>query len=349
MNEKLYAVYFQPEEWLAFRENRRFNPGDSAKSIFPSLFPFYGAVRTALLRLYGVELKYHRKPALSEELSKKIGDETNPGVIKLYGPFVYSEQSGEKKHYFPAPRNIYKYNSEYRIMQYFDASIDLEDLRVGLAWIPEHDGVEEATENYIELEELLKLQSKERFTLSRPTNFQIETRLGIALESSQKKSQEGMIYTISTYRFKDGGFFMLTDSEQTVSEISKIQGVFLGSKQRWCNVKVEPFKHNVFKRIETERVAISLVTPAIYEGGIVPKGAKFADVNIKAIAAGRKMAISGWDFAAGRPKPVYQAVSPGTVYYLDKAPESDESIINQSFYSQFGFGKFVYIPYELYE
>ncbi len=345
MNE-LYAVYFQPEDWLAFRENRRFNPGDTVKSVFPSPFPFYGAVRTALLKKYGVKLNYHQKVDLSRDLIEKIGDENDPGMIRLFGPFLYSEQHGEKKHYFPAPKNVYKHGSVYKIMRYFDTEVELDDLKLGLAWIPEYDNVQEAEEKYIEARELIKLQSGESFVLCNPENFEIESKLGVALEKSQKKAQEGMIYTMAFYRFKDGGFFMLTDSQKTVEELSKIDGVFLGSKQRWCSLKIESFSHNIFKRIESKEIAIELITPAIYDNGIVPKEGRFGEVKIKAIAAGKKIAISGWDYASGKPKPICQAVSPGTVYYLEKIPEDDENIIKQSFYNQFGFGRFVYIPFK---
>lgn len=142
---------------------------------------------------------------------------------------------------------------------------------------------------------------------------------------------------------------MLTDNQQTVEELCKIDGVFLGSKQRWCDIKIEKLPHNIFQRIQNEKVAVELITPAVYGNGIIPKEGKFGDISIKAIAAGKKMAVSGWDYASGKPKPMHHAVSPGTVYYLEKIPENDETIVNQSLYSQFGFGRFVYIPYKLFE
>lgn len=363
MNEKLYAVYFEPEDCLAFRESRRFNPGDTAKSVFPSPFPFYGAVRTALLKEYGIELQYHKKPILPQELLKKLGDETQPGVIKLIGPFIFSESNGKKKHYFPAPKNVYAYKVRkdgtekivYETMRLFNEDVRVENLQLGLAWVEEEETIETG-ENYIELEELVKLQSGQNFTLCKASNFVEETKLGIALEKSEKRASEGKLYTLRMYRFKNGGFFMLTDSEETVQEISKIKGVFLGSKQRWCSVKIEPFEKNIFQRINSKNVAIMLLTPAIYSNGIAPEGLSFDGIKIRAIAAGKKIVVSGWDYASGKPKPIYHAVSPGTVYYLDKTPpekyetnktlQGDEIIIKQSLFSEFGFGHFVYLPYE---
>lgn len=347
MKKKLYAIYFEPEDWLAFRESRRFNPGDTARTVFPSPFPFYGAIRTMLLKKYGVKLEYHQKPNLSQELLRKIGDENQPGIIKLYGPFVYSESEGKRKHYFPAPKNVYKCeNGGYKTMHLFDAKIELNCFEIGLAWIPEVEGIKEVTESYIELEELRKLQSGQSFVLCHAPNLIEEVKTGIALEESVKKTKEGMLYFLRMYRFKNGGFFMLTDSEETVNEISKIEGVFLGSKQRWCKVKIEPFEEDIFQRVESKNIAMMLLTPAIYDGGIVPKEGKFDDAIVKAIAATKKTVVSGWDYASGKPKPICHAVSPGTVYYLDKLPKDDETVLKQSYYNEFGFGRFVYIPYE---
>lgn len=353
MNERLYAVYFEPEDWLAFRESRRFNPGDTVRSVFPSPFPFYGAIRTALMKKYGVKLQYHEKPSLSPELLEKLGDEEHPGVIKLIGPFIFSEVKGERKHYFPAPKNVYACKEKtdcaekivYKKMRLFDAKILVENCQMGLAWIEEEEVIETG-DSYIELEELVKLRLGQSFTLCKVENFEEEIKLGIALEGFEKKAKERMLYTMRVYRFKNGGFFMLTDDERTVEEISKIDGVFLGAKQKWCRVRVEPFNGDIFKRIPSEKVAVSLVTPAIYDGGIIPKGGTFGDAKIKAIAAGKKIVVSGWNYTSGKPKPIYHAVSPGTVYYLDKFPERDEDIIERSLFSKFGFGYFVYIPYE---
>lgn len=342
----LYAIYFEPEDWLSFREVRRFGPSDITKSVIPSPFPFYGAIRTALMKKYGVELEYHKEPKLPEELKKKLGDTNDPGIIKLYGPFVYSEENGKKKHYFPAPKNVYKKQDEYKTMVLSQHVAKIEDLELQLAWIPEITDVSEAEEPYIELQELRKLQKGEPFQLCKPENYKQETKIGIGLQKEQKATREGLIYSMTTYRFKNGGFFMLTDSEKTVEEVNKLDGVFLGSKQRWVKVKVEPFPENIFEKINSENVAIMLLTPAIYKNGIVPENSSFGSTKILGISAGRKIPISGWDYANGRPKELHHAVSPGTVYYLDKQPMSESEIINASKLNNFGFGKFIYLPYK---
>lgn len=341
----LYAIYFEPEDWLSFREVRRFGPSDITKSVMPSPLPFYGAIRTALMQKYGINLKYHEKPILSEELKRKLGDENDPGIIRLYGPFIYSEESGQKKHYFPAPKNVYKKKNIYKAMVLSQHKEEIEGIELHLVWIPEITDVSEAEEPYIELQELRKMQRGEPFRLCEVGNYQQEYKIGIGLQNDLKLAKERMIYFMTTYRFKNGGFFMLTDSEETIREVEKLDGVFLGSKQRWARIKIEPFPENIFERADSENVAIMLLTPAIYKNGIVPENGSFGNIKILGIASGKKVPISGWDYANGRPKELHHAVSPGTVYYLDRAPVSQSEIINASKLSKFGFGKFVYLPY----
>ncbi|MGC9797403.1 type III-B CRISPR module-associated protein Cmr3 [Fervidobacterium riparium] len=342
---KLYAIYFEPEDWLAFREIRRFGAGSAAKSTFPSPLTFYGAIRTALMKLYGIQLSYHKKPDLGK-YQELLGDDNSPGKIKLFGPFIYSEESGKRKHYFPAPKNVYVKSKKYKVMKLLEYETRVgEHIFKGLPWIPEVKDVDAPDKSFIELNELEKLQHNEEFQLENPENYVVETKLGIALDDD-KKTKEGMLYALSIYRFKNGGFFMLTDSEETKNEIEKLDGVFLGAKQRWARVFVEELETTVFDEPNFENIAAMLITPAIYDGGIVPKDLKFGNAEILTVAGGRKMGISGWDYMNGRPKTLHHAVSPGTVYYLSHKPSLRDSVSNKSKLNLFGFGKCIYIPYE---
>lgn len=342
----LFAIYFEPEDWVAFREVRRFNPAGNVRSVIPTSLPFYGAIRTAIMARHGVQLHYHKEPKLTEELKDLIGDRDNPGKIKLYGPFVYSQEKHSRKHYFPAPHNVYKKDGAYKLMLCSPFEETVEGHRLNLAWIPELTNVEEADEPYIELEELKKLREGKEFRLEKPKNYEVEVRTGIALESGAKHVREGMIYTMSTYRFKNGGFFVLTDSEVTASEVSKLDGVFLGGKQRWARVFVEDFKYNLFSDIASENAAALMLTPAIFDGGFIPKDGKLGGVKIKAVVGARRYVVSGWDLTSGQPKMIYHAVSPGAVYYLDGKPSNYSEASKTSQLYQFGFGIFTLIPYK---
>ncbi|ANE40717.1 hypothetical protein IM42_00485 [Fervidobacterium sp. SC_NGM5_O18] len=353
MSKEYYFVYFEPEEWIAFREVKQFGSGSYAQTVYPSPYPFYGAVRSAILKAHGIELQYHKKPNIPKQLQELVGDENNPGRIKLIGPFIYSEENGQKKHYFPAPKNVYlkqdNGEKQYKRMQYFEIETKVGNFTLkGLAWIPEMTNIEPVEEAYIELRELEKYKQGQSFKLSSPKNFIIESKVGIALEKDYKKVKESMLYTMNVYRFKNGGFFMITDSEETVQELTKLEGVFLGAKQRWARISVEKVTTTLFDKLENtnhEQTAIMLITPAIYDEGIAPYDLKFGNSQILAIASGKRMVISGWDYAFGRPKPIYHAVASGTVYYLDSIP-SETEVITKSKHNLFGFGSFIYTTYE---
>jgi len=351
---KLWAVCFEPEDWLAFREARRFNPSDRVESTLPSAFPFYGALRTAILKkLRGSSLD-PRKIELSEEEKEVIGNSEKAGALSFFGPFIFEKAKDGEKYYLPAPKNIYVLEERDQKRRFktmpvlkLQEKIEVGHLKLDLAWIPEFEGAEEAKGDYIELKEMERLRRGEEFKPAKPENFSKETRLGIALESDSKHAAEGMIYTFTYYRFKNGGFAMFTDDERTLELIRKNNieedGVFLGAKQRWAKVSIKELETEVFEPLEG-KTSISLVTPAIFkEGGIAPESGKFEDVNIVAITGKKKTVISGWDLANNRPKPIYHAASPGTVYYL-KAPLNRDSISEK--FSDFGFGRFVYMRWE---
>ncbi|MGC9771001.1 type III-B CRISPR module-associated protein Cmr3 [Fervidobacterium islandicum] len=353
MSKNYYFIYFEPEDWVVFREVKRFEAGGFAQATYPSPLPFYGAIRSALLKLHGVELRYHKRPEIPEKLRELVGDENHPGKITMFGPFIYSEENGKKRHFFPAPKNVYKKNGKLKKMEYFEYETKISEITLpGVTWIKEITNVEQPEDPFIELEQLERFQIGEDFILENPRNYVVEPKVGVALESGKKQVKESMLYTINTYRFKNGGFFMITDSEETKNAVEQLEGVFLGGKQRWARIHIETVKTKIFElgkeHFNDVNVGVMLLTPAIYDGGIVPKELSFGSAKILAVACGRKMIISGWDYMYGKPKPIYHAVSPGTVYYLDKFV-SESEILHKSKLNLFGFGRFIYFKYEKFD
>jgi len=384
---KMTAVYFEPEDWLVFREIRRFNPSDRVESIFPSPFPFYGALRSALLRKWGVKLKYAKSPEISDEQREILGNANNAGKLRLFGPFIFERDGdGNVRHYFPAPKNIYKVTDhckkEYKEMpvlmldkkveadelkldlawkpEYNGASeaesafielneVEVDELKLDLAWKPEYNGASEAESAFIELNEFERLHRGESFTLDGPRGLRTENQIGVGLETDMKHVKEGMIYSITRYRFVDGGFFMLTDDEETLELLKGIDGVFLGGKQRWANVKFCEMETHIFEPVDLNRpVAVSLLTPALFDGGIAPKSGQISNKQIVAIVGAKKVAISGWDLENNTNKPIYHAAAPGSVYYLNGSLDTGATL-QESDLTDFGFGKVAFMSWEYFK
>jgi len=327
---KLWAIYFEPEDWVGFRETRRFSFSDRVESVFPSSFPFYGAVRTALLM---------------KNQKFDPGNAERAGDIRMFGPFVFKNTPEGRKHYFPLPRNIYKTDSGYRVTPIVEIDGGY------LPWKPEYrmDSKESMSGGLIELGDLELLRSNTqgvcKFDLvSTEKIFKKETHIGIAFEENRKKAKEGMIYSISSYRFPNGGFFMLTDDERTVELVSKLDGVFLGMKSRWAAVKVGEVNTTAFEPPDYENVAVALITPAVFDGGGMPKDRTILGKKVLTTAGIRKLVVSGWDLCKNRPKKIYHAVSPGAVYYLEGKVSGH--VLNESKFTDFGFGRCVFMKYE---
>ncbi len=72
-----------------------------------------------------------------------------------------------------------------------------------------------------------------------------------------------------------------------------------------------------------KRWKVTLLTPAIFDGGALPASRTLAGLPIVAAVVPRPEVLSGWDFAArrgdkwGAPKPTRRAVPAGSVYWLD--------------------------------
>jgi len=356
---KRWAIYFEPEDWLAFRENRRFSASDRVESRFPSPFPFYGALRTALMKSWGVKLPYGSMAHLTSTQQAIIGNAENAGKLRLFGPFIFEYDAidgSTLKHYFPAPKNIYCATKEraktYKTMPLIElddpdkALLCSDGLQVTcLPWEPEFEGAQEADAGYIELKDLENLRRGEAFVLSKPKIY-IESRFGIGIEKEAKRASRHLLYTLTFYRFDHGGFFMLTEDEETVDLIDKarIDGVFLGSKQRWAKLYIRELETAALNPSPFgENTAISLITPAIFDGGIAPKTWTMGQAKIMAIAGSKRTAISGWDMTKGKTKPIYHAAGPGTVYYLKGAPEGES--VNSKL-EDFGFGRFITMKWE---
>jgi CRISPR-associated protein Cmr3 len=132
----------------------------------------------------------------------------------------------------------------------------------------------------------------------------------------------------------------------------------LGSDSRLA--RVEPVPDSLFGppapvletfRAGTPGLRVLTVTPALFERGWLPDGLERSErsyrgplpglegeVVLRAAFVSRPVHVSGWDMAAGRPKPTSRMVPAGSVYFferVDKAP-FDESDANRLWLSALG-------------
>jgi CRISPR-associated protein Cmr3 len=172
----------------------------------------------------------------------------------------------------------------------------------------------------------------------------IETRAHLAIQPGERVGIDGMFFQTSGLRFLQAGTSRLEPRRFALSlwcQGGTVAGRDLALERqiaplggerrlaRWSPVSQEwpRMPEAVRERIVADRRArLILLTPAIFEKGALPGwngGAWPLGGNIKAkvIAAcvPRPAVVSGWDLAAGRPKPTKRLAPSGSVYFLELA------------------------------
>jgi CRISPR-associated protein Cmr3 len=347
------VIYFEPEDWLAFRDNRAFEVGGTGNISLPKIETFVGALKTAILRKNGID----PTKEIPREYKEIIGDSQTAGKIEIFGPFLFKED----KHYFPIPLGLFeeKIDTEgenkedndetkkkYGFMQpHKSLRKEYMGYELNLPWIPfMKDGIEQPEEQLIELKHLenLKTGNLENIQLTKTEElFKVETKVGIKLEKNQKKAEEGKLYSIKTFRFIEGAGFFCFASPETIQLLQGINEIFLGMKQRSVRIRFGKIQTTLFDRLQDGKAALVLLTPSIFKSGFIPKSKRLLDTEIVSAIIGRKQAISGWDISNNQPKPIYHAVPAGSVYFLDGNPQENpfNSKVSDEF-SDFGYGKY---------
>ncbi len=348
MNVKHNVVYFKPEEWVTFRENTGFQLGSTGKIVNPRLETFLGSIRTAYLKKNNVNLT----EGIPVDIKRTIGDSESSGRFKLIGPFFFKDN----KHYFPVPKNLYKIkNDEDEKTKYglinphttykSEFTLGNQKINLNVPWIPLSKKEAEPLES--ELIELKELEEFKNGKVENPNLIKInelaetETKVGIALEKNVKKTQEGMLYSIKTYRFKqNAGFFFFID-ETTKDLLEGLDEVRLGMKSKIAKLRISNVETTLFDNTSQGKTALCLLTDTIFDGGFMPLNKEIGGSEIISAITGKKKCLSGWDLEKKQPKPIIHAVPAGSVYFLNSAPklkDLEEGISYKR--NDFGYGRF---------
>lgn len=83
--------------------------------------------------------------------------------------------------------------------------------------------------------------------------------------------------------------------------------------------------------VSTGRARLVLLTPALFEKGVLPgwNGGAWplggsVKATVRAACVGRPAIVSGWDLAKGRPKPTKRLAPAGSVYFLELQGAKDD-------------------------
>lgn len=159
-----------------------------------------------------------------------------------------------------------------------------------------------------------------------------EQRAGIKLQPGTRTVETGMLYTVEFLRFhKDFGFVVQMEilGEEHSHWLAPLkEGVLsLGGEARGCCFRVLGEETVLPTRPELGNAyfKLYLATPAVFKNGWLPdfldQQSLQGEVNglelrLVAAAVGKPLPIGSWDLALNRPRKLYFAVPPGSVYFL---------------------------------
>jgi CRISPR-associated protein Cmr3 len=186
-----------------------------------------------------------------------------------------------------------------------------------------------------------------------------EPKIGIARNNATHSAEEGRLYRVEMRRFATFRKNKETKNykEHHLKLVVEISGLKNFPESGLLKLGGEAKAARFTQADEDDAVTwnapnldgqqffkLYLATPAIFKGGTFPTLPPEVDATLIATATAKPLAIGGFDIRKGKPKPMYQAVPAGSVYYYQSntAPQTIiEKLHRRSIsavYSEQGFG-----------
>jgi len=338
-------IKIRPLDTLFFRTGRPFTVGENtwAESLFPP-YPstLYGAIRSFL-----IFQREGLKAFINGKYKDDIGTPDKKGSLKIKGPLI---SKGDEL-FFPIPLDLVKLEDKLNPLVFTEKPQDfISDYPLSYVLIDKSESQSKGSEGWVTdivLKDYLKNRETElSFVKDSTLLFLSEPKIGIAREKTTLTTKEGYLYRISMIRL-----------EKEVSLIAEVEGVSgipatgiiqLGGESKGAKFeKTEnefEMLRNIDLNLENKFFKIYFATPAIFKKGWIPEWIneenfegeypKLGEIKLKLVccAIGKPLHIGGWDIAKNRPKPLYKAIPPGSVYYFKILDNSDSLKIKESFH-----------------
>lgn len=347
------------DSWF-FREARAHDAIGAGQidSMFPPpVSTLSGALRTVLGDWMDVDWQAFSLGKASEEVHKLLGSGEDLGSLKLRGPYITSTNSGEAKHFYPAPAALLGSSMAMQAGA-SSAQTTLHRLSIGapiqcdkgMLAMPDFDnstpaGAQPLTNHWISASGLFQWLSGETpqasEVLSLNDIIEYESRLGIARDNHKATVHEGLLYQTRHIRLKQQhiGISLQLDglSEQMEKELIHYQtSLRLGAEGREAGLSLSPFKQvgkPALTQCKAAGITLYLATPALITDaplpGFIPINndagrvccweGKICDVALRLVSAAthRQQRLGGWDMKAHAPKPLRSLIAAGSVFYCE--------------------------------
>lgn len=284
------------------------------------------------------------------ELVRVLGDADQFGSFCMIGPFVAQKASPHPhpEPFFPIPLDLLGLEHEKGVTCLSPLSKETyAQVKWDQGWNeqlqplwrkPEKAEVKELPNFWLSSQDLrnyLEGQIGNVHPVAASNIYAREQRVGIKLRPGTRTAEIGMLYTAEFIRLQKGcGFVAKVEIDGANASLEPLEQaglLSLGGEARACwHEKIE---HDPLKALqETKQVGsegafkLYLAAPAVFQKGWLPD---FLDPNslmgsigelevrLVAAAVGKPLPIGGWDLAHNKPKNLYYAVPPGSVYFFE--------------------------------
>jgi CRISPR-associated protein Cmr3 len=337
-------IFIRPNDVWLFRDNKPF----SARQNFVARgqFPPNPQVMQGVVRSYSY---FNGKP---------IGDANNMGGLTVEGPYVAKMgNTGKITRYFPMPMDV-RYEEDIKRLCYLsvDKKRDFQTSEPFEGWRPlNQPPLKEPKDDTDELEEPpTSWLSEESFRTylagkeiqpfeDKPKIGEVEERVGLALDYSRRANQQSMFYHAQFTRLHDDvGLLIKVNYTENIFGDSGTIGI--GGESRFGHYQQVAEPASLITQTKGN-LKVILLTPAYFSDGWQPQNGDWSPFvgkgKLVSVALGKAQAISGWDIANNRPKPLRHFVPAGSVFYFENAEWQNNAFsesANGSPYHQMGFG-----------
>jgi len=338
-------VFIEASDVWLFRDNKPFSAQQNfvAQGQFPPTpMTIQGAVRTHFLENMlpseGRSWDDYRHGNVSSSIIQTVGlpafngQPAIQGALHITGPFVARLNSnGTVERLLRAPLDLLALKSEKTNPETYDYKVLTPVTEYDFATEPPFNGwcpLEGGGHGYKEAQgwlsesdfiNYLKGNVSEVKHLADEEVFTHENRVGLALDYNRRAHIESMFYQAEFVRPCDQVGLLIHVDHPIFTGSGYLS---LGGESRSGHFQVV---NNIHPLPQTGRgkVRIVLLTPAYFTGGWAPENHDWSpwvgDGALVSAAVGKPHAISGWDMAARRPKPLRHYVPAGSVFFFENA------------------------------
>ncbi len=339
-------VFIEAADVWLFRDNKPFTAQQNfvARGQFPPIpMTMQGAVRTYYLENHlqreGRNWDDYRRGKVSDTIVRAVGlpafdgRSATVGDLKMMGPFVARMANGKLERLLPAPLDLLAQkientdppNFRYRLLTPADGHDFYTDVPFA-GWRPLAGGGADYKEAHgwlteTQFEQYLRGKVSHLSDLPGDDSvFQIEDRVGLALDYGRRANAEGMFYHAEFVRpCEQVGLLIYVSPAVFESETGYLN---LGGESRSGHFQlvsgVTPLP-----QAGRGKVKIVLLSPAYFSGGWQPEqgdwSAWVGGGSLVSVVLGKPRPLSGWDMAANQPKPLRHYVPAGSVFFFEDA------------------------------